>query len=127
VGDPPMNLVAGAVTEEAGRLRFRHTAFSVPLPFDLAARLPRAGARDDVVLGLRPYQIGVDDGPRAVRGDVWVWEPLGKYGILTVRLGPDMVKAKIANTRRWTPGDAVSLDLSAAEPVLFDGATGVAC
>jgi len=127
VGDPPMNLVAGAITEEAGRLRFRHPAFGVPVPLELAARLRRAGGGDRVVLGLRPYQIGIADGPAAARGDVWVWEPLGKYGILTVRLGPDMVKVKLANTRRWTPGDAVSLDLSAAQPALFDGATGVAC
>jgi multiple sugar transport system ATP-binding protein len=127
VGDPPMNLLAGAITEEAGRLRFRHAAFGVPVPRELAARLPHGTGGDRVVLGLRPYQIGVDDGPGAVRGDVWVWEPLGKYGILTVRLGADLVKVKIANTRRWVPGDTVSLDLSAIEPVLFDGATGVAC
>ena len=127
IGDPPMNLVAGSITEEQGSLRFRHAAFGLPLSRLLAARLPRGSGPERVVLGLRPYEISIADGADVARGEVWVWEPLGKYGILTVRLGPDVVKVKVANTRRWTPGELVPLDLSAAEPALFDGVTGVAC
>jgi multiple sugar transport system ATP-binding protein len=127
VGDPPMNLMAGALVDEAGRLRFRHAAFSLPVPRELAPRLARGAGHEAVVLGLRPYEIGIGDGPGAARGEAWVWEPLGKYGILTVRLGPDVVKVKVANARTWTRGEVVPLDLSAAEPALFDAATGVAC
>jgi multiple sugar transport system ATP-binding protein len=119
VGDPPMNLLGGTLTEEAGTLRFRHAGFSMAVP-----RSPR-GASQAAVLGLRPSEIRVTDAG-AARGEVWIWEPLGKYGILTVRLGPDVVKVKVAKTRSWAPGDAVSLDLSAAQPVLFDMATGAA-
>jgi multiple sugar transport system ATP-binding protein len=126
VGDPPMNLMAGRVVDEHGTLRFRHAAFGLPVPRELAARLARGPGREGVVLGLRPYEISIGDGAAAARGEVWVWEPLGKYGILTVRLGADVVKVKVANTRRWTPGEVVPLDLSAAEPALFDAATGVA-
>jgi ABC-type sugar transport system ATPase subunit len=125
VGDPPMNLLRGAIAEEGGTLRFRHAGFGVPLPRSLSARLEGRAAQE-LVLGLRPSEIRVADGAGAARGEVWVWEPLGKYGILTVRLGPDVVKVKVAKTHSWTPGDTVALDLSAAEPVLFDGATGAA-
>ena len=126
VGDPPMNLLRGVLVEEAGTLTFRHPAFDLPVPRSLALR--RAGrALRDVVLGLRPSEIGADDGLETVRGEVWVWEPLGKHGILTVRLGPDAVKVKVARTRSWAPSDRVRLDLSAAAPVLFDAASGAAC
>jgi multiple sugar transport system ATP-binding protein len=124
VGDPPMNLVPGAIAADGDTLRFQHAGFGLPLPRALSARLP-AGARPDrVVLGLRPSEIRVADGAGAARGEVWVWEPLGKYGILTVRLGADVMKVKVAKTGRWAPGDTVALDLSGAAPALFDAATG---
>ena len=125
VGDPPMNLLRGAVFEKSGRLEFRHASFGVPVSPSVAARLDSRAAAE-VVLGLRPSEIRVSDGAGAVRGEVWVWEPLGKYGVLTVQLGADVVKVKVEKTRSWAPRDAVALDLSAAEPVLFDAASGAA-
>jgi ABC-type sugar transport system ATPase subunit len=96
----------------------------VPLP--ARATLERRVDSDGVVVGLRPSEIRVGDGPSATRGEVWIWEPLGKFGILTVRLGPDVVKLKVAKSRGWTPGESIALDLGAAEPVIFDAATGAA-
>ena len=93
VGDPPMNLLAGRVVDEAGTLRFRHDGFGLSLPRPIAASLERRVQRGRRA-GLRPAEIRVVDGAGATRGEVWIWEPLGKYGILTVRLGPDVVKIK---------------------------------
>jgi multiple sugar transport system ATP-binding protein len=121
IGDPPMNLLGGTLIEDAGALRFQHAGFSTRLP----RRLVPSGASRQAVLGLRPSDIQVVD-HGGVRGEVWVWEPLGKYGILTARLGPDLVKVKVAKTRSWAPGETVALSLGAAEPVLFDAATGAA-
>jgi multiple sugar transport system ATP-binding protein len=125
VGDPPMNLLEGALVEDAGALGFRHAAFGVRLPPAMRRRLEGHGRHDRVVLGLRPAEIRVaaaeTDG---ARGEVWVWEPLGKHGILSVRVGSDVVKAKVAKDGNWAPGAAVALDMSATEPVLFDAATG---
>jgi ABC-type sugar transport system ATPase subunit len=92
----------------------------------LRARLEDRGYPDGVMLGLRPSEIRLADGNGAVRGEAWIWEPLGKFGIVTVRLGSDMVKVKVAKSRGWTTGDGVALDLSAAEPIMFDAATGAA-
>ena len=123
VGDPPMNLVRGVLVSKAGGLRFSHPAFTLALS---ASMLGRRVASDDVVLGLRPSEIRVGDGLVATRGEVYIWEPLGKFGILTVRLGADTLKIKVAAARGWTPGESVPLDLGGAEPVIFDAATGVA-
>jgi ABC-type sugar transport system ATPase subunit len=126
VGDPPMNLLRGGVVDDGGTLRFRHEAFTVSIPPRLRATLERRDFHDDVVLGVRPAEIRVGDDRDAARGEVFVWEPLGKFGVLTVRLGPDVVKLKVTKSRGWTPGESVQLDLGAAEPVLFDAATGAA-
>ena len=57
---------------------------------------------------------------------VWVWEPLGRYGILSVRLGEDLVKLKVPRGLRFQPGETVGLDLAAAEPLFFDPVEGAA-
>jgi multiple sugar transport system ATP-binding protein len=126
VGDPPMNLLHGVVVDEGGTVRFRHHAFELSVPQPMRATLERRISPDGVVLGLRPSDIRVAESDAATRGEVWIWEPLGKVAILTVRLGRDMVKLKVAKSRGWTPGESVPLDLSAADPVLFDAATGAA-
>jgi len=121
VGDPPMNLLPGTLADEGGRLVFRHPALRVPLRFT-----PRGGAGSEVVLGLRPGDLRLVDGDASVRGEVSVWEPLGKHAILTVKLGSDVVKVKVTQPRGWKPGETVALDVSAGEPALFDAATGSA-
>lgn len=128
VGDPPVNLLAGTLGAAGGGLRFRHAAFSLALPDPLRTRVEAAGTRDAVVLGLRPAEIrlGNGDGGASARGEIWVWEPFGKFGILSVRLGPDVVKVKVWAAREFRPGEPVALELDAAEPLLFDVTTGAA-
>jgi multiple sugar transport system ATP-binding protein len=125
VGDPPMNLLLGTLASDVDdRLVFRHPAFSLPLRPTLRASLLGNGDRHDLVLGLRPADIRPAAGPAAAPGVVSVWEPLGKHAILTVRLGPDTIKVKVGQQRSWKPGEAIALDVSAGEPLLFDAATG---
>jgi ABC-type sugar transport system ATPase subunit len=126
VGDPPMNLVPGRLVGEAGSVRFQHDDFALRLAPELCARLPHGGASDGVVLGLRPSDVRISAAGSVTRGEVWIWEPLGKFGILTVRVGPDVLKIKVATSRGWMPGESVPLDLGAVDPVLFDAATGAA-
>jgi len=127
VGDPPMNLLSGSLDEVAGQLLFRHAAFNLVLPASVRPRVEAAARRDGAVIGLRPSDVAVVPGDAAsVRGTVWVWEPLGKYGVLSVRLSADdVVKVKVPRGARFEPGEAVALELS-GEPALFDGATGAA-
>jgi ABC-type sugar transport system ATPase subunit len=126
VGDPPMNLLPGALVDEGGTLHFRHQAFALAVPPSMRPRLERSVHSGGVVLGLRPPDIRVLESRSATRAEVWIWEPLGKFGILTVRLGGDIVKLKVPKSHAWSPGEGVPLDLSAADPVLFDAATGAA-
>ena len=127
VGDPPLNLLEGDLLDEDGALFFRHEAFALRLPDPLAARLKASSPGTHVVLGLRPAEVAVvRDGAPGATARVWVWEPLGRYGILSVRLGDDVVKLKVARGPRFDAGDTVRLDLASAEPLLFDAVDGLA-
>jgi ABC-type sugar transport system ATPase subunit len=123
VGDPPLNLIEGELAVRDGSLVFRHPALTLPLPDALRHRLaaPRTAR---VVLGLRPAELRVGPAAAAVPARVWVWEPLGRYGILSVRLGDDVVRVKTERGRSFQPGEAVTLDPGGAEPLLFDGTHG---
>lgn len=126
LGDPPMNLLEGLVSEERGGLCFRHAAFALGLAPALRSRLETAGRPDAVRLGLRPADIRIVESGAGVPGQVWVWEPLGKHGVLSVRLGGDVVKVKVSRDHHYAAGEPVTLDMTAAEPMLFDAATGAA-
>jgi ABC-type sugar transport system ATPase subunit len=123
VGDPPLNLLEGDLAVGDGGLVFRHPALTLPLPAALRHRLAaRRTAR--VVLGLRPAELRVGPSAASVPTRVWVWEPLGRYGILSVRLGDDVVRLKVERGRSFQPGEALTLDPGGAEPLLFDATHG---
>jgi len=127
VGDPPLNLLRGEVVREGGALAFRHAGLVLPLPASVARRLELGDADRQAVLGLRPAEIALArDGAAGVAASVWVWEPLGRYGILSVRLGEDLIKLKAPRGLRFQPGETVVLDFAAAEPLLFDPVEGAA-
>jgi multiple sugar transport system ATP-binding protein len=125
VGDPPLNLLEGDIVSDAGGLWLRHSAFALSLPAPLQQRLAASRNGTRAVLGLRPAEIGLAlDRRTDVTARVWVWEPLGRYGILSVRLGEDLVKLKAPRGLSFRPGDPVTLDLHRAEPLLFDPVEG---
>ena len=124
LGDPPMNLLAAALRREGDRLAAAGPGFSVPLGREVERRL--AGrTSEEVVLGIRPTDIGVTrDGDRGLRAEVYIYEPFGKYGILTARIGPQAVKVKLQGHTPFTPGEAVWLRVNPERLYVFDRGTG---
>lgn len=124
VGDPPWNLLEGELVPGARGLAFHHRALTLPLPDDLRRRLEAGPAGRRVVLGLRPGELRIGPATGGAPARVWVWEPLGRYGILTVRLGDDVVRLRVERGRSFQPAEAVTLHLGSAEPRLFDATHG---
>lgn len=127
LGDPPMNLVPATVVAEGGRFLAVHASGRVPLPEHLDAALrERVGPTGPVVLGLRPAAlrvIGAGD-TAGLRGEVYTTEPFGKHVVIAVRLGPDLVRARVDPPVDWRPGDAVHVLADAARVLLFDAESG---
>jgi ABC-type sugar transport system ATPase subunit len=125
VGDPPLNLLEGVLAAGDRGLAFRHPALALTLPGELARRLAAAPPAARVVLGLRPTELRVGaEASVGVPARVWVWEPLGRHGILSVRLGDDVVRLKVERGRSFKPGEPVAVDVGSAEPLLFDATHG---
>jgi multiple sugar transport system ATP-binding protein len=116
LGSPPMNFLAAKVDPDGTRL---HVADDV-VPAPPAARF--RGGRD-VLLGVRPENIGVhpDDGDLPAR--VEVLEPTGSAVLLTVDVGDEALKVAAPATFRARPGDVVYLTLPPEAMRLYDADT----
>src|SRR4030095_11850457 len=124
VGDPPLNLLEGELVADGRGLQFRHPALTLPLPGDVGQRVEAGPASRRGVLGLRPAELRIGPATGGALARVWVWEPLGRYGILTVRLGDDLVRLKVERGRAFQAGDALTRPPGSAEPLLFDATQG---
>lgn len=131
LGDPPMNLVPGTLTEEGGVPCFARRELRLALPASLA-RAAGVAADSDVVLGVRPDAMALvaADTPGSLGAEIYSNEPFGKHAILTLDLGGLLVKAKTTMAAAGELGEGggigrpVGLALPAKGLILFDGPTG---
>ena len=127
VGDPPLNTLTGRLVIEGDDLVFRNPALRLPLPDELRDRLEINGKGREIVLGIRPTEIKLmrgsarHDGPL---GEVYIYEPFGKYAIVTVSLGDDMVKVRTKETRPYRHGETARLNFDNVNFLAFDPSTG---
>jgi ABC-type sugar transport system ATPase subunit len=81
--------------------------------------------QEKITVGIRPTEIEVLDGPgEGHRGEVYVFEPFGKYVILSVRLGEDVIKVKTSHLRTYQPGERVKLRFDESNLLAFDAVAG---
>jgi multiple sugar transport system ATP-binding protein len=118
IGTPPMNFVP-AVVRDAGAT-VAASGFSLPLP----TAVGRDGTK--IVLGLRPESLREAAGPGAgtrISGTVEFVEPLGHEVIVHIRVGDDLLLAKLDPHRAPEVGDAIDLAVDLAALHLFDAET----
>lgn len=130
VGEPAMNCVPGRVSAAAGGVRLAAAGFAVDLsPGPAADALGRQDGRE-VVLGLRPLHLGLrlevreEEPAPTCAGEVVLAEGLGDFTIVTVKVGPDMLRVEAPRDCRPAPGQMVYLDFDLTKLQVFDQETG---
>jgi multiple sugar transport system ATP-binding protein len=108
LGTPAMNFIDGAV-DASGR-------FASPV---LSLDVGLAGARGDVVLGIRPEHIQIAADGR-FEGTVALTEPMGNHQIVWIALGERKLSAIVNDNRVLALGDPVRFDVDGARLSLFD-------
>lgn len=127
LGDPPINLVSAVIADRGGRLCAEHASGSVPLPERLRAAFEHSSATSRCMIGLRPAGLRVappSEAGDALRGEVYTVEPFGKHIVVAVRLGPDIVRAKVEAPAAWRPGDAVVIAIDPERVLVFSAESG---
>ncbi|MBC8035669.1 MAG: TOBE domain-containing protein, partial [Rhizobiales bacterium] len=120
VGSPAMNLIHVPASLAKGSTTVEISGARVTIP---ETREPALNGH--FVLGARPEHIHFDDSAK-FRGEVLGTEYLGTTQIVTVKIAPGQVKARIPANLKVTTGEQVGLTFMGERLSLFDKATGAA-
>jgi multiple sugar transport system ATP-binding protein len=118
IGSPPMNLLTFNDSLAPGRasVRVGEAEIGVPAPREaMAAR--------DLVLGVRPEHVRLNDGAR-LRGEVFGTEYLGTTQIVTITTAHGLVKARLPSAVRALSGERIGLEFRSDRISLFDARSG---
>ncbi len=128
VGDPPMNFFSCQLVADNGQTALQLKAFTIPITGEIRGRLASHPA-DTVLLGIRPSDIDVALTPLdgyALPAVVYVSERVGRSEVLTLQLGGDTLKVKVAAGFGADIGQTVYLRFATDKIHLFDEKTEVA-
>ncbi len=114
IGAPPMSFLDGHVSADGAALE----ADGIVLP--LPAPAPPGAA---VTFGLRPEDVSLEDGPRAVPATVALLERRGPDAVATLQAGRARLRALVPADAALRPGDPVRLQ--ACRGTLFDRDSGL--
>jgi len=122
IGTPAMNLLRGSLRPDGNRLVFQAGRLSLGLPTALVRRDAVHEAGVDIVLGVRPEDLGLaGDG---VRATVKVVEPTGHESIVFFDLVDHTVVGRVGPDVRLAAGEPVGVALNVAKLHVFAAADG---
>jgi len=123
IGAPPMNFIEGSIREINGEYYFDAGAFKLKLSKDLGELI--VSKSSDVILGFRPEhaKISLREVQNAIKGVVYVTEPLGRDMVVNVKIGDMIVKVLTEPDLRLTPGKDIWLVISEDKMHFFDKST----
>ena len=118
IGSPAMNFLDTRAGLTIGSDSLMIDGVTVKIP---SAR--EAIADSDLVLGVRPEHVRLDDSS-AIRGEVFGVEYLGTTQVITITTKRGMVRARVDANRKATIGDHVGLSFTSEKLSVFDKASG---
>jgi multiple sugar transport system ATP-binding protein len=127
VGSPPMNLVEGKLTTNAGAIMFESAGIVYPIPPDLTVGL--RGMPERVVLGLRPEAVAIvadTSSPGTLEGVVYVEELMGSDLLVTLDMAGHFLKVRTTAQLSAAPGTRLCVQPDPAKIRLFDADSGEA-
>jgi multiple sugar transport system ATP-binding protein len=127
VGDPPMNLFDCVLEKANEALLLRIEDFDLMLSKKLTKRLEKATLPEEMRAGIRPTNIDMTAEKRdrnAIPARIYVFEPLGRYTIVTVKVNQMFFKIKVRGYLEIREGQSVWLNFDADRFHFFDKNTG---
>ncbi len=118
IGNPPMNFLDVEVVHQGERYLARRPGLEVAVAPE---RAQKAAGRGTVILGIRPEDVTVGQGP--IQGQVYVVEPLGRDDLLDIQVGDIRIHALADPARRYAMGDSVQLAIDPDAVQFFDPRT----
>jgi multiple sugar transport system ATP-binding protein len=122
IGSPTMNFIDGTLELADGTIALRHAAGVLPLPGLQQEISPYIGK--PVIAGIRPETFRLDEEISTLTGTVDVVEPTGPDTMVILKVGEQMVTARLGGRERPALGRSMTLGVDTPTVNLFDSETG---
>ncbi len=122
IGSPPMNLIDCTLTEkglDAG-------VFTLAVPDEIRDLIKEKASGPELILGVRPEDISLSKkrtSEAVMKAEVYVTEPLGSEIIVDLKVGDEIVKARVDPDFVVGPGDEVWMFINRDRMHIFDKKT----
>jgi multiple sugar transport system ATP-binding protein len=125
IGNTRMNFLPCVLQNDAGpALAGRAGAWRLPIA-ERRRDTIRAATADELVLGVRPEDIALtnEPGPNLIEAVVYAVEPLGDRTIFDLRVGEELIKARLPPSFDAPMGSRIWMRIDTARTHLFDPQT----
>jgi multiple sugar transport system ATP-binding protein len=129
MGTPPMNFFNCSLKGTDGHHTITNEYFSISVPEDLAKLIAQKSPGGDLVLGVRPQDmgpVGSKTGDGVFDTEVYAVEPLGTETIVDVKLGEMIYKFVGPAIFTSKMGDKIRVQINSANMHIFDKKTEIA-
>ena len=124
IGSPPMNLIDCTLTEDGTTLDAG--AFTLSIPDDIKDVIKERTSETEFILGVRPEDISLAKNQTSeaiMETEVYITEPLGSEIIVDLKVGNDLIKARVPPYFIVDPGDKVWMSINSKRMHIFDKKT----
>ncbi len=126
MGRPPANLIRVRFLEKNGIGYLDCSGFTYALSSEVKEIIKARSTSSELVLGIKPEDITVYKNrisSECIEAIVYVVEPLGSETIADLRIGEDLIKAKILPDLKLHMGEKVWIKFNEKKMHIFDGKT----
>ncbi|TKJ46037.1 sugar ABC transporter ATP-binding protein [Candidatus Aerophobetes bacterium Ae_b3b] len=122
IGSPPINFINVSLEKSDGRFLLKSRDLEIPLPKELGSKAGNNSTSSEVVLGIRPEHILINE-KEGIDTEIYVVEPLGREILVSAKLGDSMIKVLTSPPFKANMGDRVRLSFNLDKIMLFDKKT----
>jgi len=122
IGSPPINFINVSLDKSNGRFLLKSRDLEIPLPKELGSKAENNSTSSEVVLGIRPEHIMINE-KEGIDTEIYVVEPLGREILVSAKLGDSMIKVLTSPPFKANMGDKVRLSFNLDKIMLFDKKT----
>lgn len=124
IGQPQVNILPGSweARGEAAYFQAEGGSLGLSLPSPYRKSLERYGGKE-ILLGIRPQYLSLRPdafpGAQKLSGTVYVFEPLGRRGVLTVTIGQHRLQLMTPHDLSVKPNEPIDIYVDAAKAFVF--------
>jgi len=123
IGSPPANFIDVSLKKIDGKFILENSALRIEVPGETGSVVENNFTGSEIVLGIRPEDITINQEKKGIKAEVYVVELLGRDILVSVKLGDFIVKAITSPPFDANMGDKVWLNFNLDRIMLFDKKT----